>query len=321
MAMNTDSGGVGRAGESLDSVRLRMLRELEQTGTLDAGPWVARFPHFGQELRAFASSLEAYDESDSVPEPVDAPESDRAVVRMSRDAAERMARDQGHDPDLLLGAMLRALRKARGPRYQWSQEEFEAARAVLFPWAAGQLLGTGTATDHFRAQKTVCLLEQAFALGLFTRHVRTAAGRYDPEIREPGGIEDSAVDAGYLVRAQGSRYYMAGPHIADLDSEVDQILPDVDLAQRLIRRLALVPKTRLETWVTVEDAAKHLMSTRKRVDVPGVQNAILNLWGRVNGARKLEQAHFRPHRIMDALRSLVNLGFLPEDRISWLHTG
>lgn len=312
-------GGPDGADGRLNLLRLRILNEFERSGVLDVDSWVEQSPEYADQIREFAASFRD-DVDDDIRLPLDLPGSAvRETIQMSRDIAEQMFAQAGHDLDRWLGAEIQNSRREGAHRLPLLEADWVAGREVMYPWTAGQLLRMGVRTDHFRTQKTTYLLEKALGWGLFTQHKRTAAGRYDPEIPEPGGIEDLAVEKRYLKRVSGSRYYQLGTRIQDLDIEVDQFVPDVDLAVRLIKRLSRIEKDTLETWTTVEDAAEYLVANNKRVSVPAVRVAIVALWGKKNGHAKLNAANFDSASIIEALRSLGKLGYIPEDRIDVLH--
>jgi len=302
--------------KDLVDIEMEMFDERDRTGSVDPEPWAARHPELREEIVRLAEEMNS-DEwiVDLPPSPEIWHDHGNVALEAMWSGLEGMLSDAGHDPDLLLGYELkRARTEARPTSGAFSTKPLSFRRAVVYTWVIDALLRHHGRADRFLTQKITYFLERALDLDLFTEHRRMAAGKYDPSARyvdaEPIA---SHPDQGWITIEQEKRF-LPGPNLADIHKYAPEYIGPVSLADRLVRRLLRQSRNELETWTTVEDAALTLIDRRERVTVPAVVETIRKTW-REAGEAKLKKSYFSHASIAKALKHLIALGFLDEEKV------
>lgn len=301
--------------EKLDTIKLDLVTEYENTGHLDIGDWVARYPVHREELLEFwlwlrgtrdlpraeleptealtPADIEAYEEA--VRNASMAVTLGPELIKPSADPAKV---DQGSTMREALATQLESLRR-RPQKFNDPRASFR--KAVVCTWVVSRLQKMRPRVSRLAAQKATYLLEHAMALGVFTEHDRKPLGPYDRKSRYRDA-EPIASKKGWL-KVRGSTL-RAADDLSEMGQYVRRYLRSEDTASRFIESLAGFSDDELEVLATVHWTAREISAANQSVTSTSVAAALART---SDWSPKLERSHFTIDRIGDAIEFLRGL--------------
>lgn len=311
--MTRYESGDGMMSDAFEQVRIRMQRELDESGFLDTRRWLRDFPQYTAEIQEFVlADLDQGPDPDSLPGEREA--YDGAMADGIADALNE-ARLRGRE--LRLGARIAAVAR-REPLPEGSTRNY--ARALLMAFTVSRLYERIPWVDRVKLYKALYLLEEAVGSGVFTSFEVTAYGLFDLDLRH---AEDDAEDRGLRARwieldpkktEDRSDLFLPGPKATEALARAPDYLPDPPLAEDFLDLIAGYDGWTLAAWQTIHAVGKKLAERGGTIDVESVKAAIRaeEAWR----GNKLGFPEFTDDGIEESLQHLARLRLLPGESVS-----
>jgi hypothetical protein len=304
----THSTPVHSMNSELEFIKLSMLEEYERAGHVDVSEWTTRYPQLRDAIIDYWILLRGTTRLSDI-DPTEAPALDDTIAEEAfSQAREAVALGPQWlepgvaDPNELdrLGASLERLRSQRFE--QRGKAPLAFRRAAVFAWTVAVLAAERSRVSRFQAQKAAYFLERALQIGLFTEHQQMPFGPYDHTARYKDA-EPIAQRKGWLLPA-GTTHFVVGPNSSGAGEYATRYVRSEDLARRLLKVLSGCTDDQLETWATVDWAARELVRRGEDVTPAAIRRLLGNtpVW-----SAKLDRPNFADSDLQRTLQQLVRL--------------
>jgi hypothetical protein len=297
--------------ESLESIKLELVSEYEESAAVDIGGWIQRYPEHRMALLTFWAWLRGTPrlQEDGEPEPNEPlDEEELEFYRDSlRDAClavtlgDTMLTGEGVPAREELAALATDLERCRSnpPRVRKRGQAF--AKAVVYTWIVSSLEESRPRVTRLATQKVVYLLEHAMSLRVFGDHDRKPLGPYDYKSRYKDA-EPLAKKKRWLVVSGAA--LKTGGDLTEMKRYLGSYVRSAELAARFVAYVSQLSDEELETVATVHWCAREL---KEKGDTATVATVCRSLADASDWKGKLERPNFSEQKIGHAIEWLRRL--------------